>query len=247
VQRVLRRLRRPISPPPDTLVVDDLAFRLRWSRRRTSIGIAVTRAGELRVAAPCGAPPGQIESFVRAKLPWVRRKLAEFAALGDEIVAVRLVSGERLPYLGRRYTVERVETSSAPVRLSRGRLEIDTGLDGEAAGALRDWYVRRAQARVTTRLGHFAPLVGAHPTELRVRDIGRRRWGVCDCRRRVVSLHWQLITLPPDLLDYVLVHELCHLLVPNHSPAFWRHVERVLPDYKAKRRRLAVDGRRLAL
>lgn len=245
--RVLRQSRRRASPGPEILIVDDLAFRLRWSQRRASIGITVTRAGELRVAAPARVPPRQVEAFVRTKLPWVRRKLAEVASLGDELIPVRLDDGERLPYLGRRYTVARVETLAAPVRLCRGRLEIAAGLDGDAGDALLDWYVRRAEARAKARLPHFAPLVGAQPAELRVRDIGRRRWGVCDCRRRTISLHWQLITTPPDLLDYVLVHELCHLLVPNHSPAFWRHVERVVPDYKAKRRRLAVDGRRLAL
>lgn len=239
------RLRRSLTPPLETIVIDDLAFRLRWSKRRASIGITVTRGGELRVAAPCGTPPQALAAVIREKLPWVRRKLAEFAALGEERLVVRLADGELLPYRGRGYEVSRVASAGSPVRLYRGRLEIVADLDGQAPAALLEWYLQRARARVEARLAYYAPRVGAQPAGVVVRDLGRRRWGVCDCRRRVVTLHWQLITLPPGILDYVLVHELCHLLVPNHSPAFWQHVGRVLPQWKTRRHWLALHGKRL--
>jgi predicted metal-dependent hydrolase len=85
-------------------------------------------------------------------------------------------------------------------------------------------------------------MVGAAPAAVVVRDLGKRRWGVCDHRTLTVSFHWQLITQPAALIDYVVVHELAHLHEPNHGPAFWRRVEDVLPDCKQRRKRLSRRG-----
>lgn len=224
--------------PSDALLVDDLTFAVRWSARRRTVGLSVRRGGELRVAAPVGMGARPLEAIVRDKLPWVRRKLAELEAL--EVTApCHYVDGERLPYLGRTYRMTAVDHPPRPVALRHGRLEIDQALDGETRDAVLDWYLARARARLPARVAALAPHVNAAPDEVVVRDIGKTRWGVCNCRRRRLSLHWQLVTLPPDLLDYVVVHELAHLHEPNHGPAFWAHVARVLPDWKDRRLRLA--------
>ena len=95
-------------------------------------------------------------------------------------------------------------------------------------------------------MARFAPLVGAAPAAVVVRDLGKRRWGVCDHRTLTVSFHWQLITQPPELVDYVVVHELAHLHEPNHGRGFWRRVADVLPDCKERRKRLSRRGDQLA-
>ena len=104
------------------------------------------------------------------------------------------------------------------------------------------WYQAEARASVDAAVARYAPLVGVTPATVVVRDLGTRRWGVCDHRTATVSFHWQLVTQAPELLDYVVAHELCHLLEPNHSPAFWARVEQVMPDYKQRRRRLSKHG-----
>ena len=91
-------------------------------------------------------------------------------------------------------------------------------------------------------MARYAPLVGAKPAAVVVRDLGKRRWGVCDHRTRTVTFHWQLVTQEPALVDYVVVHELAHLHEPNHGPAFWQRVEAVMPDYRPRRRRLSAHG-----
>jgi hypothetical protein len=75
-----------------------------------------------------------------------------------------------------------------------------------------------------------------------VRDLGKRRWGVCEHRTLTVTFHWQLVTQPADLIDYVVVHELAHLHEPNHGKEFWGRVADVLPDYKQRRKRLRDGG-----
>jgi len=231
--------------PIESLEVDDLVFAVRWSRRRRTIGVSVAREGELRVLAPAGVPARKLESAVRAKLPWVHRKLAEFEALGPPPPRLRFVDGERLPYLGRTYRlvlVDAGEPPGAPVALRRGRFELARGLDGDARAAAVRWYTERALARIGARVAHYAPLVAATPAGVAIRDLGTRRWGVCDGRTRVVTFHWELVLQPPGIVDYVVVHELAHLVEPNHGPRFWRRVATVMPDWKRRRARLSSNS-----
>jgi len=233
-----------VSPraPIDTLVVDDLRFRVRRSTRRRTIGITVKRDGELVVAAPARASERRLEAVVREKLPWVRRKLAEFAALGPPPEPRKAVAGELFPYLGRDYRLTLADGPAEPVALGEGTLELDRALDGAARAAVLAWYQARATEYVEAAVARFVPFVGAAPATVVVRDLGKRRWGVCDHGKLTVSFHWHLVTLPPELVDYVVVHELAHLHEPNHGPQFWRRVQDVLPDCKERRRSLRAHG-----
>ena len=231
--------------PIESLTVDGLRFGVRWSRRRRTIGLTVARDGALRVLAPAGTSAKRLEQVVRAKLPWVRRKLAEFEAMGPPQAAAGLVEGERLPYLGRSYALRLVDAPAKPFALRRGRFELDRALDGDARAAVVHWYTARAQAHMEARVAHFSPRVGAAPAAVVVRDLGVRRWGVCDGRRRTVSFHWELVLQAPEAVDYVVVHELAHLHEPNHQRPFWRRVEAVMPDWKTRRALLSGAGRRV--
>jgi len=231
--------------PIESLTVDGLRFDVRWSRRRRTIGLTVARDGGLRVLAPAGTSPRRLEQVVRTKLPWVRRKLAEFAAMGPPAPPPALTDGERLPYLGRSYALRLVDAPVAPFALRRGRFELDRALGGHARAAVVRWYTTRGQTHLEARVAHFAPLVMAAPAAVVVRDLGVRRWGVCDARRRTVSFHWELVLQAPEAVDYVVVHELAHLHEPHHQAAFWGRVATVLPDWKARRALLTGAGRRV--
>ena len=197
--------------------------------------------------------PAQVDAFIEntrfrdAIATHTPDLLAEFEALGPPPAPKRFVDGERLPYLGRSYAlalVDRPSGSGAPFALRRGRFELSRGLDGEARAAAVAWYTARAQALIEADVQRYAPVVGASPDAVVVRDLGKRRWGVCASRTRTVSFHWELVLLSPDLIDYVVVHELAHLHEPNHGPRFWRRVEEVMPDWRARRARLAACGPR---
>jgi predicted metal-dependent hydrolase len=233
-------------PPLESLAVDDLRFSVRWSARRRTIGITVKRDGELVVAAPARTSARRLEQVVRAKLPWVRRKLAEFEALGPPPEPRQVVAGECFPYLGGEYVLTLADRPRQPVALRDGFLEVDRALDGDARDAVVAWYEARAREYIDAAVARFAPHVGAAPAAVVVRDLGKRRWGVCDHRTLSVSFHWQLITQPAELVDYVVVHELAHLHEPNHGPEFWRRVADVLPDCKERRKRLSRRGDQLA-
>src|SRR5512140_1859159 len=101
-------------PPIESLTVDDLRFAVRWSARRRTVGITVKRDGTLVVAAPVRTSQRRIEAVVREKLPWVRRKLAEFAALGPPPEPRQVAAGELFPYLGRDYRVTLADRPARP-------------------------------------------------------------------------------------------------------------------------------------
>ena len=117
------------------------------------------------------------------------------------------------------------------------------GLGAEDAGiegALERWYRERAAEEFAARVARRAPEVGATPSRVLVRA-QRRRWGSCAADRSL-RFNWRLMLAETEIVDYVVVHELAHLLVPSHSAAFWAHVERVLPEHRALRRRLVEAG-----
>jgi predicted metal-dependent hydrolase len=232
----------PRRPPIDSLTVDGLRFSVRWSSRRRTVGITVKRGGELVLAAPARTSRRRLEAVAREKLPWVRRKLAEFEAMGPPPEPRRVADGELFPYLGRDHPLVLADAPAQPVALGAGTFVVDRALDGEARAAVLAWYRARATEYVESAVARYVPLVGAAPAAVVVRDLGRRRWGVCEHRTLTLSFHWQLVTLPPDLVDYVVVHELVHLHEPNHGGEFWRRVGDVLPDCKERRRRLRDAG-----
>jgi predicted metal-dependent hydrolase len=216
----------------DSLSVEELTFRIRWSSRRRTVGITVQPDGGLVVAAPLGCRMRRLEAVVQAKLPWVRRKLAEMAAR-PAAPQRSYVDGERLPYLGASYRLLLVEDGGVPVRLYRGRFLMEPAAAAEGRRHMIDWYARRADPLLAGRLAHFSPLVGVAPASVRVQDLGRR-WGTCDAHGRL-RFHWEVVLFPPTMIDYIVVHELTHLHELNHSPRFWKRVERVLPDYRERR------------
>jgi predicted metal-dependent hydrolase len=229
------------------LTIDGLVFGVRRSARRRTIGITVERDGTLRLAVPSRCSSRAIEQAVNGKLPWVRRKLAEYEAMGPPPPPRAFADGERLPYRGRWHELcvqAAPPGADAAVALRRGRFELSLppeAVDGEARTALVDWYTARALALLTARVEHFAGVVHARPASLRVRDMGKR-WGLCHSGRRRVEFHWEVALLPPHIIDYIVVHELVHLIEPNHGPRFWKRVEQVLPDWRELRLWLRTQG-----
>lgn len=128
------------------------------------------------------------------------------------------------------------------LRLRGGRFELARSAQGEGRAVFLAWYRRRAAEMLNERVACFAPLVGVAPPPVTIKDM-RSRWGSCSAKGRV-NLYWGLVTLPLELADYVVVHELAHLKELNHAPAFWRGVEDVLPDYRERRKRLRAEGPR---
>jgi predicted metal-dependent hydrolase len=227
------------------MLVGDLRFEVRASPRRSTVGITVDRDGSLQLHAPSGCPPDRLAAWAHSKRTWVYRKLAEKDLLLAGRPEKELVDGEGFAYLGRSHRLLVADVDN--VRMKRGRLllprhEVSAG---SAETALLRWYRDRGRQWLPTRLRRWTDRTGLVPDGLDVRDLGYR-WGSLSANRGL-NIHWATLQLPPSLIDYVLVHELVHLVHAQHTPAFWASVERAMPDYERRKHDLTVRGASLWL
>jgi hypothetical protein len=241
--------RVPVAYPESDELVEAgtrLAYTIRSSSRRRTLALQVYPDGSVRVAAPIRLPLSRIRDFVRQHFDWIHRKLDELAA--HRRVATRaLQAGDGLPYLGETLTLRLMTSTGSRAGVRRHGQELRVGVSGRQPPRLllEDWYRCEATRYAASRVAHYAGLVGRAPQGLVIRG-QRTRWGSCSARG-TVSLNWRLLQLPPGYLDYVIVHELCHLLQRNHSPRFWREVARVMPDYQLWRRGLRTAAQNFVL
>lgn len=224
--------------------------------RRRSIGFSVGPDG-LAVRAPHWVGLAEVENVLRARADWILRKLLEARQrqIDQAAQAITWRDGVSLPYLGDPLTVvldpqmpstgvalQRVLAAAQLRTAGQGSaLELALGLpEDTSAQKLRDvtraWLMRQVQQIFQQRLDHYAPLLGVRWTRLGLSNAGAR-WGSAK-EDGSIRLNWRLVHVSLPLLDYVVVHELSHLRVMNHSPRFWEVVGSVLPEHAALRRQL---------
>ena len=213
------------------------------SRRRT-IGFQVGPQG-LSVRAPLRTPLYVVDAALQEKAAWIVRKLHDAGKRqqAQAPLAIRWSDGMELPYLGRSIMLRldrRPPRNVGPVWDAAGEtLWLPLGEDATPAQlqrAMQRWMQEQALVLFGQRLAHFAPQLGVQWSSVRLSN-ARTRWGSAKSDG-AVRLHWRLLQFRPEVIDYVVVHELSHLRVMNHSPAFWDTVQSVLPDYVALRREL---------
>jgi predicted metal-dependent hydrolase len=213
-------------------------YELRRSRRRT-IGFYVDDTG-LRVTAPRWVTVTEIDAALADKRHWILRKLVEWRehAQRRERLAVRWEDGGTVAYLGRPLTL-RVDTGPRAVSLDGDVLSVRLGhaADPESLKAtVHAWLQARARELFGQRLPIYVERLGRAPTRWRLSS-ARTRWGSC-APDGSIRLNWRLVHFPLEIVDYVVAHELAHLLEMNHGPRFWATVARLLPAFETARRQL---------
>jgi predicted metal-dependent hydrolase len=222
-------------------------YSLRLGQGRRRLSMTIDERG-LRVGAPTRTTLAEVESFVRMHAAWVLAKLQEHTEQHRQR-HLNIQDGSRLPLLGGDVAVRlAVMTSNGRMRAhwqeDHVLLEVreNTGRD-EHAAMLRRALQRRALELFTERMAHYARLMGRELPLLGLSS-ARTRWGSCSLKSGI-RLNWRLIHLPLALIDYVIVHELAHLIEMNHSPRFWAQVGALYPDWKNARNELKRCGRSL--
>lgn len=225
-----------------TLTIDDLTFAVRRSDRRKTLEITIERDGGLVLTAPTDTSLEEIERVTRQKGLWIYQKLAEREFLVGPTREKEFVPGETFFYLGRSYRLRLVEGEGVtrPLALQHGWFELSRDASENGEKHFIDWYIGHGQPWLTRRVALNAPRVGVDPGPVRVQELGYR-WG--SCGSAALNFHWRTLQLPPRIIDYVVVHELVHIAEPRHDQAFWRRVERAMPDFEERKRWLAENGR----
>jgi predicted metal-dependent hydrolase len=232
----------------ETIRVDDLTFVVKRSERRKTVGVTVERDASLVAHLPKDVDLGRAAELIRTRLVWVHQKLASHKDVGRESVFRRpeFVDGEGFHFLGKHYRLKLIDVDPAGPPAPTVRFEGDRLLfrrEQVAAGDKRiaEHYTRAAHAYLNDAVSRWKRIVGVEPARyVQVLDLGFR-WASCSSDG-TLNFHWRMMQLPPQMIDYVVVHELVHLKVADHSPAFWHEVSRVLPNYLTHREWLRDKG-----
>ena len=201
---------------------------------------------DLQIRVPEHVGDERVAEFLKRKRPWIRSKVAEISLLPPHRTK-ELVSGESFPYLGRNYRLKIQEGHQVGVCLSGGylRATIRPNDYGEHQTLriqqyLQNWYRSRALERLQDKTHRYAQQIGVSPAGVSVRNF-ISRWGSCDKQGQVV-FNWNIIKASHSVVDYVVIHELCHLIHPNHSKDFWQLVGRHDTSYAEHRKWLKEKG-----
>lgn len=214
-------------------------YRLVRSKRRT-LAITVDSDANCVVRAPMKMPRREIESFIEEKTLWILAKQREMQLKSSKAqhLQPRLEDGAEWNIAGRRLILRFV--SGMPKNyacFTESALECRCNITEKA---LIKFLKQFAKDYFTWRVSELAAAIGAKPRDVKVSE-AQARWGSCSAQN-ILNFSWRLIFAPPALIDYVVVHELCHIGCMNHSPAFWQRVAALIPDYAIRRKQLKECG-----
>jgi predicted metal-dependent hydrolase len=220
----------------------NIAFALEYSPRKT-LAIEVHPDSSIIVKAPADATIESIESKVIHRAAWIVRQQRQFAKYAPPLPAPECVSGEGYRYLGRQYRLKLIESSSTKIQLWQGRLEVNTPTPFNRKYVERliaNWFRDRAMIIFSERYQYCTRLVAHYAIEhsigFELRTMSKR-WGSCTPNGKIF-VNPLLISAPKDCIDYVMIHELCHLRFPNHSASFYRLLANILPDWSDRKQKL---------
>lgn len=243
----LRRLLAPpfVTTPPTaeirtvTLAGRLVTYKLKRTRRR-SIGLRIDDRG-LMVNIPMRTSEKWLSGVLQDKAMWVIDKLAQWQ-VKDNTPPV-LQDGHVLHFMGEKLTLRLVPSlfDTFPQRHAAELFVYVTGTSSTnthalAESAIDNWYKLMAEQHFNGRVALYAPLMRVSPSLIKLTST-RTQWGSCTAQG-TLRFNWQLIKMPQRLIDYVVIHELAHLIEMNHSQAFWREVEKLCPDYLVRRKEL---------
>ncbi len=218
-----------------------IEYSLEFADRKT-LGIKVHPNKKIQVIAPVNSSLAKIEKKLRSKASWILKQQDIFLSFHPLTPARRYVSGETHLYLGKQYRLKLIESEKDSVKLQGGNIEIKTKSKADnkhIENQLKKWYKSKAEIHFNSLFEESIPLsnefYNGAPT-LKYRWM-KKRWGSCD-KKGCVHLNLELIKASKKSIEYVIIHELCHLTHLNHSKAFYELLEKIHPDWKVTKDRL---------
>lgn len=222
----------------------NITFNLIYRKRKT-MSIEVETTGEVTVIAPVGTSTDDVIEKVKSRAGWIVSKQYESKFINDTKIEREAVSGESYMYLGRNYSLDiRVDedTDNISVKLFQGKFVVNTYTKDEdlIKKAMENWYREKTLARVKERVSYYSSYFNDKVTTIKVKE-QKKRWASCTSKNELL-FNWRCVMAPVFVLDYIVVHEMCHMEYKNHSKDFWNRVCAVMPDYEVRRAWLRNNG-----
>lgn len=214
-------------------------------RKRKTMGISIEPPDIVKVIAPLKVPEYMVLEKILGKADWIIRKLDEFSAKGITTTKKAFQTGELFLYLGKSYALNLVLDLKyrTPIIESQGsEIFIYTSSDDKdkLRSAMEKWYREKAMEVISQRVKYFQKHFTKAPIGIVVKE-QKKRWASCTGKDKLL-FNWRCIMAPEEVIDYIVLHELCHIVHKNHSKNYWDLVYSLMPDYKKKQDWLKYNG-----
>ncbi|MGM0499063.1 MAG: M48 family metallopeptidase [Bacillota bacterium] len=230
-------------------------FKIIRSNRKT-IGIIVNADQELTVRSPKKTSIRQIKSLLSKKEDWIIKKLSKLSEIKAPPSAKEFISGDNFLYLGKEYRLKLITEPNLKqfkVELEKNKLLVHLPFKlkdkKERKDAVRDrlisWYRSQAKLKINELINIHKRSLEVEPNKIVIKK-QKKRWGSCSSKKNL-NFNWKIIMAPPAVIEYLVVHELVHLIHPNHAKVFWQTVAELIPNYEEQKEWLRINGRRLII
>ena len=199
--------------------------------KRKSIALIVKHDAKLVVRAPLNATDAQILALIEKKKDWIRTKQEIVSETYLKAAPKEYVNGEGFWFLGKTYRLEIIEKADKPLDFNELFL-LDKAVLPKANNVFTNWYREQALRIISERAAWYATKYGLSYKQVRITS-AKTRWGSCSSKG-TISFAWRLVMAPVPIIDYVVVHELVHMVEKNHGKAFWAKVKAIMPDFKQR-------------
>lgn len=217
----------------------ELNYTVKYSKKRKRFGISIERDRSIVVHAPVRATERDISDMLERNKQKIYKHLLNPYKYPVDNEPKLFASGASLLYMGKNYQIDIAETHSNQVRFTE-KFEICPMPIEEARKAFKSWFMEQASIDIAPVVERYAKTLGVQYQKIRVSDMSTR-WGSCSSKGNL-NFNYRLIKAPLRVLEYVVVHELAHLIEFNHSPDFWDIVAVQIPDYQKQRDWLKKNG-----
>lgn len=225
-----------------------IPYEIVYSPRRKTIALSVHPSKRVTVTAPQNMEKGAIRSLVQKKVPWIMKKFSWFDMIPHRIIEREYVNGETFLYLGRQYQLKIITgAKKSDVKLIGRFLEISIpsryngpDLKNHIKRKIRRWYAQHARQKIELKIREFCQRINILTPEFQIKNL-KKRWGSCT-EKNLLTINTRILMAPISQLEYVIMHELCHVTCKNHSLKYWEKLRLAMPDYEIRRENLKRDG-----
>ena len=216
-------------------------YTIKRGNRKKTLAINVTLASQVIVLAPNNFSREKIKTIVKKKALWILEKQEHFKRLAMLFPEKELVSGEQILLLGRKYRLKIKEENYLSIPKLSGRrlfIYVHSNLAPEdrkeiIKDTLIKWYFEKSSKIIKQRVNRYSKLLNMFPKKVIIKD-QKKRWASCS-KDGTLRFNWRISMAPVSIIDYIVVHELCHLKIKNHSSDFWKLLSIEMPDYQNRR------------
>ena len=223
-------------------MIDVVETQIERTARRKTIGLEIHPGPVVRVLAPASITDDQLRSALESKITWIHENLSD-SRVKEQSKSKEMVSGESFLFKGRNYRLKVLRGVTAPTLIKDSYIIVSVPSSVEEADkeeyikvSLEKWYFEQAHEALPAIAQWLSAQVGVKPKSVKIKSY-KRSWGRCSPEGEI-SFNWRVVMLPPSLVNYVVAHELTHILHANHSKAFWQALGMVVTDPREKDRML---------